>query len=173
MIGRMLVFTGDGKGKTTAALGMVLRAAGHGQRVLVLQFVKGECSTGEIAACKQLSGVKILQTGLGFIPPEDAPQFAEHRRAAERGLALAREALTCGRWDLVVLDEVCLAVARHLLCEEAVLAALGERVRSICVVLTGRGAPAGVLAQADTVTEMRCLAHGLRQGICAQPGVEY
>jgi cob(I)alamin adenosyltransferase len=171
--GRTLVFTGDGKGKTTAALGMALRAAGHGQRVLVVQFVKGDGATGELAACKHLPGVKIVQAGLGFIPPEDAPAFASHREAAECGLALASRALASEGVDLLVLDEVCLAIARRLLTEEAVLAVLRQRVRPVCVVLTGRGAPAGIVEQADTVTEMRCLAHGLAQGICAQPGVEY
>lgn len=173
MTGRTLVFTGDGKGKTTAALGMALRAAGHGQRVLIVQFVKGDSTTGELAACQHLPGVEIVQTGLGFIPGEDAPAFARHREAAERGLELAGRALASQPLDLLVLDEVCLAVARRLLKEEAVLALLRQRVRPVCIVLTGRGAPAGLVEQADTVTEMRCVAHGLAQGMCAQRGVEY
>jgi cob(I)alamin adenosyltransferase len=173
MTGRTLVFTGDGKGKTTAALGMVLRAAGHGQRILVVQFVKGDDATGEIAACRRLPGVKIVQTGLGFVPPEETPAFAAHREAAERGLLLAARALTEEPMDLLVLDEVCLAVARRLLDEAVVLAVLRGRTRPVCIVLTGRGAPAGLREEADTVTEMRCLAHGMARGIPAQPGVEY
>ncbi len=173
MTGRTLVFTGDGKGKTTAALGMALRAAGHGQRVLIVQFVKGDASTGEFAACRHLPGVEIVQTGLGFLPAEDASAFPAHRRAAERGLELAARTLAEQPLDLLVLDEVCLAVARHLLDEGAVLALLRGRRRPVCIVLTGRGASAGLLEAADTVTEMRCLAHGLTRGIPAQPGVEY
>lgn len=173
MTARTLVFTGDGKGKTTAALGMALRAAGHGQRVLIVQFVKADRSTGELAACRHLPGVEIVQAGLGFVPPDDAPAFARHRQAAERGLELAGRALASQPLDLLVLDEVCLAVARRLLNEDAVLALLRQRTRPVCIVLTGRGASPGLLARADTVTEMRCVAHGLAQGIAAQPGVEY
>lgn len=173
MTGRTLVFTGDGKGKTTAALGMTLRAAGHGQRVLIVQFVKADSAIGEIAACRCLPGVEIVQTGLGFVPPEYAPAFAAHREAAERGLELAARALRSQPLDLLVLDEICLAVARRLLTEGAVLAVLHQRTRPVCIVLTGRGAAAGLLEQADTVTEMRCIAHGLARGIVAQPGVEY
>jgi cob(I)alamin adenosyltransferase len=171
--GRTLVFTGDGKGKTTAALGMAVRAAGHGQRVLIVQFVKADGTTGELAACRRLPGVEIVQAGLGFIPSEDAPAFVGHREAAERGLELAAQALDSQPLDLLVLDEVCLAVSRRLLREEAVLALLRGRTRPVCVVLTGRGATAALVEQADTVTEMRCVAHGLAQGIGAQPGVEY
>ncbi len=173
MTGRTLVFTGDGKGKTTAALGMAVRAAGHGQRVLIVQFVKADRRTGELSACRYLPGVEIVQTGLGFLPPEDAPAFARHREAAERGLELASRALASEPLDLLVLDEICLAVARHLLKEEAVVYLLRQRIRPVCIVLTGREAPARLMAQADTVTEMRSLAHGLAQGIGAQPGVEY
>ncbi len=173
MNGRTLVFTGDGKGKTTAALGMAVRAAGHGQRVLIVQFLKADPSTGELAACGRLPGVTIVQAGLGFLPPGDDPAFAAHREAAERGLELAGRALASRTVDLLVLDEVCLAVARGLLPEAAVLALLQERKEPVCIVLTGRGACAGLVAQADTVTEMRCVAHGLARGIAAQPGVEY
>jgi cob(I)alamin adenosyltransferase len=173
MTGRTLVFTGDGKGKTTAALGMALRAAGHGQQVLIVQFVKADDTTGELLACRHLAGLEIVQVGLGFLPRDDAPAFARHREAAERGLALAREALASRPLHLLVLDEVCLAVARGLLTEAALLDLLRERTHPACVVLTGRGATPGLIAAADTVTEMRCLAHGLAQGIAAQPGVEY
>ncbi|HTU03101.1 MAG TPA: cob(I)yrinic acid a,c-diamide adenosyltransferase [Candidatus Sulfotelmatobacter sp.] len=173
MRGRTLVFTGDGKGKTTAALGMVLRAAGHGQCVLVVQFVKGDSNTGELAACAHLPGVRITQTGLGFIPAQTAPAFRQHREAAARGLKLAAEALANEPLDLLVLDEVCLAVERGLLEEADVLAVLCQRTRPVCLVLTGRGATPGLLAAADTITEMRSLGHGVAHGIPAQPGVEY
>ncbi|HTX55311.1 MAG TPA: cob(I)yrinic acid a,c-diamide adenosyltransferase [Candidatus Baltobacteraceae bacterium] len=173
MNGRTLVFTGDGKGKTTAALGMALRAAGHGQRVLVVQFVKSDETTGELAASRHLPGVEIVQTGLGFLPPENALAFARHREAAEAGLARAGEALASQPLDLMVLDEVCVAVARGLLKEDAVLALLRARIRPVCVVLTGRGATKRLVEAADTVTEMRCVSHGLTRGIQAQPGVEY
>ncbi len=87
--GRILIFTGDGKGKTTAALGMALRAYGHGIPVAIVQFVKSDVKTGEFAAVNRLSGVDLFVTGRGFVPPETDPGFQEHRRAAEEGLRIA------------------------------------------------------------------------------------
>ncbi len=86
--GRILLFTGNGKGKTTAALGMALRASGHGMRIRVLQLVKANPSIGEMNGCKHLPGVEIIQTGLGAVPEQTNPKFSEHRRAALEGLSL-------------------------------------------------------------------------------------
>ena len=112
--GRILIFTGDGKGKTTAALGMALRAHGHGMPVAVIQFVKSDVKTGEFAVLSRLPGVEIFVTGLGFVPPEADPLFPDHRRAAEEGLRIASEAACSGRYGLVILDEGCYAAARNL-----------------------------------------------------------
>jgi len=170
---RILLFTGDGKGKTTAALGMAVRASGHGQRVLVIQFIKSDASTGEIAGMKHLPGVELRQTGLGFIPPEADPAFEKHRLAAGNGLKEAAQAASSGNYDLVILDEICLTVTRNLLREEDVMAMLEKAAPGTCIVLTGRGAPPGLMDMADTVTEMRMVRHGLAAGIRAQKGVEY
>jgi len=170
---RILLFTGDGKGKTTAALGMALRAAGHGMRTLFIQFIKDDPSTGELAACKVLPGVKAVQAGRGFVPNPQDPAFGEHCRAAREGLALAEKALRESACDLLVLDEICLAVAKGLLEEDDVVVAIRKAGPSIVVVLTGRSAPAGLIALADTVTEMRAVKHGLSQGLPAKKGVEY
>lgn len=170
---RILLFTGDGKGKTTAALGMALRACGHGQRVLVIQFVKSDASTGEIAGISHLPGAELRQAGLGFIPPGTDPAFEEHCRAAEAGLDEAALALSSGGYDLVILDEICLAVSRCLLQEKDVAGMLKNACPETCIVLTGRDAPPGLLDLADTVTEMRMVRHGLAAGIRAQKGVEY
>lgn len=169
---RILIFTGEGKGKTTAALGMALRASGHGLRCCVIQFVKGDASVGEVAALAGTTHIELRQTGLGFIPPAASPQFGAHQVAAEAGLQLAREILASGRYWLVVLDEICVAVSRGLLSEQAVLATLASAAPDSCVVLTGRGATAGLLAAADTVTEMRCVKHALQAGRPAERGVE-
>ncbi|MHB8875581.1 MAG: cob(I)yrinic acid a,c-diamide adenosyltransferase [Myxococcaceae bacterium] len=169
---RLLVFTGDGKGKTTAALGMVLRACGHGQRALVLQFIKADDSTGEIAALRHLPGVELVQSGRGFVPSPGSPALAEHREAARAGLRLADRALQAGAHELVVLDEVCTAVAKGLLDEGEVRAVLDRAHPGLCVVLTGRGATAGLVEAADTVTEMRCVRHAFGQGLRAEKGVE-
>lgn len=169
---RILLFTGNGKGKTTAALGMALRAAGHGMPTLVLQFVKQDPTSGEIAAVGSLESVDIVQTGLGFLPAERSPALARHREAAEAGFARAREAILCGRYSLVVLDEICFAVARGLLNEADVLELLGRLPDGINVVLTGRGATPGLIDAADTVSDIRCVKHAAEQGRGARKGVE-
>jgi hypothetical protein len=112
--GRMLIFTGDGKGKTTAALGMALRAVGHGQRVLILQFIKANSYSGELAVLKNLPEVELLQMGRGFLAPPEDPRFEEHRRAAEEALKKAVEILEAGRHQLIILDEVCTAIKKNL-----------------------------------------------------------
>lgn len=170
---RILLFTGDGKGKTTAALGMVLRASGHDQKVFVLQFIKGDPSSGEVMAYRNLSGVKFVQAGRGFVPAPGSPDFAEHRRAAEKGLELAIGALNSREYDLVILDEICTAIARGLLDEERVMEAIRQAGPDTCVVLTGRNATPGLASLADTVTEMRCIKHAFTSGRKAQKGVEY
>jgi cob(I)alamin adenosyltransferase len=170
---RALIFTGEGKGKTTAALGTVLRAAGHGWKSLIVQFVKADDKTGELNACRFLPGVEIVQMGRGFIPKEDHPDFPAHCRAAEEALAYAAQSLSSGHYDLMVLDELCGAIAKRLVEENRVLEILERNTKTSCVILTGRSASARLMEWADTVTEMRCLRHGVDQGIGAQLGVEY
>jgi cob(I)alamin adenosyltransferase len=171
--GRILIFTGDGKGKTTAALGMALRAHGHKIPVAVVQFVKSDVKTGEYAAIRRLSRVEIHVAGLGFVPPKTDPRFADHCRAAAEGLRIAAEMASSGRYGLVILDEACYAVARHLFPEEAVLALIAQAAPGVVMVLTGRGATPGLIAAADTVSEIRCVKHGFDSGRVAEKGVEY
>jgi cob(I)alamin adenosyltransferase len=171
---RILLFTGDGKGKTTAAFGIALRAAGHGLLTLIVQFIKARTATVELTALRSLAGVEVRQAGLGFVPQsDDAPQFAAHRQAAAEGLRAVAEAMASGRYRVVILDEVCTAVARGLLDEASVVAALRQAPADGVIVLTGRGATPGLIALADTVTEMRCIKHGFDAGLQAQPGVEF
>ena len=196
---RILIFTGDGKGKTTAALGMAFRAAGHGLRSCVIQFVKADDTVGEVAAAAGAGLIEIHQTGRGFLPPAGDPRWETHRAAAQNGLRMAAEAVDSGRYRLVVLDEICFAVARGLIDEGQVrdlvaqahsrqvlpsppapLPQAGEGSSKLvaqsspetCLVLTGRGATPGLVALADTVTEMRCVKHGFQAGWPAQEGVE-
>lgn len=173
MMPRTLIFTGDGKGKTTAALGMALRAAGHGQRVLVVQFLKSNTATGELRGAAALPQITILPMGRGFVPDKDHPEFARHRQAAREALEFARGAVISGGYELIVLDEVCGAIARGLIDEAAVVGLMECPERTACLVLTGRAASAELITHADTVTEMRCVRHGLQQGIKAQKGVEF
>lgn len=171
--GRFLIFTGDGKGKTTAALGMALRMAGHGRRVLIVQFIKSDGSTGEIQALGRMPGVELVQKGLGFIPKQAGEARERHRQAAVEALEYAHQALAEGGRDLVILDEICIAVSAGLIEEERVLAAVEAARAETCLVMTGRSAPARLIERADTVTEMRCVKHGYRAGIPAQQGVEF
>lgn len=170
---RILIFTGDGKGKTTAALGMALRASGHGMRTLILQFIKADATVGELTAVKNLPGVEIIQTGRGFVPSPMDLAFSEHRQAALHALEKAAEALRSRRYDLIILDEICTAMDKGLITEDQIMKLMEESGETSCLVLTGRGATCPIIAKADTVTEMRSLKHGLDEGITAQKGVEY
>jgi len=171
--GRILIFTGDGKGKTTAALGMALRASGHGLRTLILQFIKANPSTGELTALQHLPEVEIFQMGRGFTPPAEDPIFSEHRRAAQDALQTALKALQSKRYDLIILDEICTAIAKGLIDESQVVEFIHQGDENACIVLTGRGATDCLISMADTVTKMCCLRHGLKEGWPAQKGVEY
>lgn len=170
---RILLFTGDGKGKTTAALGMVLRSLGHGMRAAIYQFVKDDDTTGELAALKRFEGAYIAQLGRGFLPPKTSSAFAAHAQAACKGLVEAGRAMVSGQWDLIVLDEVNFAVSKGLLPEMDVIEAVQGASPETVVVLTGRDATPGLIALADTVTEMRAVKHGFSQGIEDQKGVEF
>lgn len=170
---RILLFTGDGKGKTTAALGMALRASGHGMKTMIIQFVKSDPTTGELAACRHLPGCEIVQIGRGFVPERTDAAFREHLMAAAEGLKLAARALSSGGYDLVVLDEICTAVGKGLLDEGQVIEAILLGTPGICVVMTGRNATAGLMSLADTVTDMRMVKHGFQDGWEGQKGVEY
>ncbi len=169
---RILIFTGDGKGKTTAALGMAFRFSGHGMKTCMIQFIKGDASVGEVAAAAANAYIEIHQTGLGFLPPADDPRFAQHRAAAQQGLAKAAEAIASRRFHLVILDEICLAVARGLVDERQVVELIGRAPPESCLVLTGREATPGLVVLADTVTEMLAIKHGLAERRTAQKGVE-
>lgn len=168
---RILIFTGDGKGKTTAALGMVLRASGHAMRIGIIQFIKCDDSVGEHRALAAMANVRVVQTGLGFVPRE-ACSREPHRFAAEDGLRLARESILSGEYDLVILDEICNAVSLGLLEESAVVELVQLAPPAMCLVLTGRGATPGLIDLADTVTEMRCVKHAYHTGRGADRGVE-
>lgn len=170
---RILIFTGDGKGKTTSALGMALRAHGHGIPVAVIQFVKEDTSTGEYAALKKMENIEIVMTGIGFVPRATDPRFADHCRAAEKGLQVAADYLKSGRFGLVILDEVCVAVSLNLITEEGVLDIIRQAAPDITIVLTGRGASQGLIEIADTVSEISVIKHGYDAGINAQKGVEF
>ncbi len=170
---RILVFTGDGKGKTTAAMGMALRAAGHNMPTRIIQFLKADDSTGELTAFKAFPHVHMQQVGKGFVPKPDHLQYPCHRTAAQDGLKIAIEALQSGQYELVLLDEICTAIERGLLTASEVADAARLARPGSVLVMTGRGAPPALIALADTVTSMECIKHGMEKGHKAQQGVEF
>lgn len=171
--GLVQVYTGDGKGKTTAALGAALRAVGHGWRAVVIQFLKGGGLTGELAAAARLAPeLTIVQYGTGELIIGRAPTPGEIALARE-GLAAAERIMAQGAARLVVLDEIAAAVNLGLLEAEAAVRAVNGRAPTVEVVLTGRGMPARLLELADLVSEIRAVRHPYERGIPAREGIEY
>ena len=170
MQGFVQVYTGDGKGKTTAALGLALRAAGAGLRVYFGQFIKN-ADYSEIKALARFADcITVRQFGRGcFLLTEPAP---EDRAAARRALEGLSEALTSGDYDLVIADEANVAVALGLIEANDLVSLIDLRPEQVELVLTGRGAPDAVLTRADLVTEMRCVRHYYDRGVLARQGIE-
>ena len=168
--GVVLINTGNGKGKSSAAFGLVARALGHGMKVGVVQFIKGSFSTGEEAFFRRFPEVSYHVMGEGYTweTQDRERDIAAASRAWEQALAF----LTDPEYGLVVLDEINIALKLEYLDVEQVLAALRVRPTMQHVVLTGRGAPEALIAYADTVTEMRDVKHAYRAGIKAQKGME-
>jgi len=170
--GLLMVNTGNGKGKTTAAFGQALRVAGHDQRVCIIQFIKGKWPTGEGRAMERLADyVELHVCGTGFT--WEAESRDEVVRAALRGWSLAREKIASGDFRLIVLDEFTYPLNYGMIAEDEVLEVLVARPAGLDVLITGREAGAGLLAAADLVTEMREVKHPYRQGVAARPGIEY
>ncbi|NLW17720.1 MAG: cob(I)yrinic acid a,c-diamide adenosyltransferase [Firmicutes bacterium] len=170
--GLVLVYTGDGKGKTTAAMGLVLRAAGHDHRVLVVQFMKGQ-KTGEVEALRRfLPQVDVLQCGRDVFVDADNPDEIDIRLARD-AFERVRLATSRGDYDLVILDELNVAVDYGLIPENAVLEMIEARDPSVSLVLTGRGASPKIQDVADLVSEVKEIKHHWRQGIPAQAGIEH
>ena len=172
--GLLMVHTGNGKGKTTAALGLALRAFGAGLKVLILQFIKGGQSYGELEALKILSEssprIKIQQCGLGFTSHGEK---SEHKLAAEKTLQLARKEILSGDWDLIILDEINYAVKFGLIEESEMLELIKIRPPELHLLFTGRDATEKLIELADLVTEMKLIKHPFDAGIKAQRGIEF
>jgi cob(I)alamin adenosyltransferase len=185
--GLILINTGPGKGKTTAALGTAFRAAGNGMRVLILQFLKGSWHYGELDAAQSLNtslnppnqqlpgsgNFVIKQLGRGFVKVGGAETDPEDIRMVEAAWAESAAAILSGDWDLVVLDEINYAIGYHMLAPEAVAEVLRRKPEMVHVILTGRNAHPLLIELADTVTEMREIKHAYQKGILAQRGIEF
>jgi cob(I)alamin adenosyltransferase len=170
--GRVQVYTGDGKGKTTAAAGLAARALGHGRRVLWVRLLKpAVLQAGELTSLSRLPGFELLDAGVGVIAGS-APA-AEVAASVQRVFAAAQQRIAAGDLDLVVFDEINGAVRRAALSLADLLDFLDQRPSSLEIVLTGRNAHPQVLSRADLVTEMMAIKHPLAQGIAARRGIEY
>jgi len=172
--GLIIVNTGPGKGKTTAAMGTALRAVGQGMRVLMLQFLKGSWHYGELDAVKAFGDKFIMkQMGRGFVKVGSEKPDPEDVRLVEEAWAEAQQAIRSGQWDLVILDEINYAISYGMLDPAKVAASLKEKPELVHVILTGRNAHPTIVELADTVTEMRQVKHAYEKGVQAQRGIEY
>ena len=172
--GLILINTGPGKGKTTAALGTAMRAVGNGMKVLMLQFLKGSWHYGELDAAEAFGENFIMkQMGRGFVKIGGAETDPEDIRLVEEAWAEARAAIYSGDWDMVILDEINYAISYKMLDPAVVAEALRGKPEMVHVILTGRNAHPLLVELADTVTEMREVKHAYQKGILAQRGIEY
>ncbi len=171
-LGRVHVLTGPGKGKTTAAFGLALRAAGHGLKVCVIQFMKTGMTSGEVVALKRIDEVQVHQFGTGrFVNPKKITE--EDRKSSSDAMALARRFLAGRDCDLLILDEVNVAVHFGLVDADAVLSVLRSRRPGIEVVLTGRDAPQEFVDFADYVSFIDERKHPYKEGLSARKGIEW
>jgi cob(I)alamin adenosyltransferase len=170
--GTVQVYTGNGKGKTTAALGQALRACGHGLRVVMIQFMKGSENYGEVMISGKVPGFTLVQSGLPTFVEKGNPS-EEDLRLAREGMDRARKAIADGTWDIVILDEINVAVDYGLVGVEEVLDLVRKRPAAMEMILTGRYAPEEFLEVADLVTEMREVKHHYADGQEMREGIEY
>ena len=170
----IIVLTGHGKGKTTAAIGMALRGVGHRQRILMIQFIKGSWRYGELDAARSLKPYfEIVPMGKGFIHHDGKGADKEDRKAVLAAWDFFKEQMASGRYDMIILDEVNYAISYELLPIEEVLETLKAKPRKLHLVLTGRNADPHIIEMADLVTEMKEIKHPLKKGVKARKGIEY
>lgn len=170
--GLVQVYTGDGKGKTSAAFGLALRAIGRGLRVYVVQFIKGGFDYGELHIVKRLPNLALSAFGRGkFVT--DMPPSREDVKLAEEAFDLAREVVYAGEYDVVILDEINVVLNLKMIEIDRVVELIENKPEHVELILTGRHAPAQVVERADLVTEMREVKHPYSQGVHPRRGIEY
>lgn len=173
--GLIVVITGGGKGKTTSALGIALRACGHNMKVCIIQFMKGDLYAGEWDGVKKMNcQVEIIPTGKGFCGIQGNPYpFKEHRENAQDAIRLTLQKIESGQYDVLILDEINNALHLRLVDLEQVLEIIRRKPPLMHLVLTGRDAHPQVIELADTVSEITEIKHAYRKGIEPQPGMDY
>ncbi len=173
--GVVVVITGQGKGKTTTALGIAVRACGHNMRVCIIQFMKGDLYAGEWDGIKKMNcQIELIPTGKGFCGIQGNPYpYKEHRRNAQEAIQLAHQKMGSGQCDILILDEINNALHLRLVDLEQVLEILQHKPPLMHLVLTGRDAHPQVIEIADTASEIVEVKHAYRNGIEPQPGIDY
>jgi cob(I)alamin adenosyltransferase len=168
--GLILVNTGNGKGKSTAAFGVAMRATGQGLTVSIIQFIKGKWKTGELQAAERL-GLELVPMGKGFT--WESKNIEEDKAMMREGWRVASEKILSGQYDLIILDEINYVLGYGYVPVDDVIRTLQSRPPHVHVVLTGRNAPEEITSIADCVTEMREIKHPYRSGIPAQKGIDF
>ena len=173
--GLVVVITGNGKGKTTSALGMAVRACGHNMKVSIIQFMKGDLYSGEWDGIKKMgSNVELTSTGKGFCGIQGNPySHEEHRENAQNAIQLVSQKMESGQFDILILDEINNAVKLKLVDLPQVLDIIKRKPTLMHLVLTGRDASPEIIELADTVSEINEIKHAYRKGIEPQPGIDY
>jgi cob(I)alamin adenosyltransferase len=173
--GIVIVYTGNGKGKTTASLGVALRAIGHGFRVCMVQFIKGEWHYGELNSIKKLEpDFELIVAGKGFIGIiDDDHAFEEHVRAAKTALDIVEQKISLDTFDIIILDEINYALHLGVLQLADVMKILQNRPKHLSLILTGNHACEEIITLADLVTEMKEIKHPYKKGIKAKRGIDF
>jgi cob(I)alamin adenosyltransferase len=173
--GLVIVYTGKGKGKTTAALGIALRAVGHGYKVGMIQFIKGEWYYGELTSSKRLEPeFELIAGGKGFVGIiDDDHPIEDHQKAAMQAVQLAKEKLERHAYDILILDEINYAAKLKLVSEQDILDIIAAKPSDVSLVLTGNYATDAVMGKADLITEMKEIKHPYQSGIKAKKGIDY
>ena len=171
--GLVILYTGEGKGKTTAALGLVLRAVGYKKKCLIVQFGKS-WFTGELVGIKSLAGVKIIQGGKGFLGILGSKVGKEeHQKAANEAYNILYREVTSGKWDIIVADEIVGAISSGVLGLNQTVKLIKSKPKGLDLVLTGHYASKKLIQMADLVTEMQEVKHPFQKGILAKKGIDF
>jgi cob(I)alamin adenosyltransferase len=173
--GLVIVYTGKGKGKTTAALGIVLRAVGHGYKVGMIQFIKGEWYYGELTSSRRLEPeFELIAAGRGFVGIiDDDHPIEDHQKAAKDAIEIAKQKIASGNYDVMILDEINYAAKLNLISQQDILDVIAARPEKTSLVLTGNYVPEAIMAEADLVTEMREIKHPFQRGVKAKKGIDF
>jgi cob(I)alamin adenosyltransferase len=173
--GIIIVYTGKGKGKTTAALGIVLRAVGHGYKVGMIQFIKGEWYYGELTSSKRLEPeFELIAAGRGFVGIiDDDHPIEDHQKAAKDAIEVAKQKIASGNYDIMILDEINYAARLNLVSQQDILDIIAAKPERTSLVLTGNYVPEAIMAAADLVTEMREIKHPYQRGMKAKKGIDF